>query len=45
MDYSFLVPLVADILKASLPIGIMFVLVERAVQMFFYFAFPKTFKN
>lgn len=45
MDYSVLVPLVVDILKASLPIGIIFVLVERAVQMFFYFAFPKTFKN
>lgn len=44
MDYSVVITLVSDVLKVSLPIGIIFILVERLVQMFFHFAFPKIFK-
>lgn len=44
MEYGVVISLVADVLKASLPIGIIFILVERLVQLFFKFAFPKVFK-
>lgn len=44
MDYSSVVSLVVDILQSALPIGIIFILTERIVQMFFHFAFPKIFK-
>lgn len=41
MDYSEVIPLVVDILKACLPIGIIFTLTERATQFFMGLAFPK----
>ncbi len=43
MDYSSFVPVVADIMKAALPIGIVFILTERLTQMFLKFAFPKIY--
>lgn len=45
MDYSTIVSLVVDIVKNALPIGIVFILAERIVQMFFHFAFPKIFRD
>lgn len=44
MDYSVIFGLVADVVKAAIPIAIVFTLVERIVHLFFYFAFPKMFK-
>lgn len=45
MDYSTLGEIMGDIVKAALPIGIVFTLGERCVQMFLAFAFPKMFKG
>lgn len=45
MDYSAIVSLVVDIIKNALPIGIVFILSERVVQMFLHFAFPRVFKD
>lgn len=45
MDYSVIVELMADVMKVALPIGIVFTLGERLVQMFLAFAFPKMFKG
>lgn len=45
IDYSLIVQMVADIVKQALPLGIIFILAERLVQMFLHFAFPKTFKG
>lgn len=45
MDYNVVVQMVADIVKQALPIGIIFILAERLVQMFLSFAFPKIFKG
>lgn len=45
MDYSFCGQLMADIVTNALPIGIVFTLAERLVQMFLAFAFPKMFKG
>lgn len=45
MDYSVIFGLVADVVKSAIPIAIVFTLVERLVHIFFYFAFPKMFKQ
>lgn len=45
MDYSTVVSLMVEIVKNALPIGIIFTLGERMVQMFLAFAFPKMFKG
>ncbi len=45
IDYSIVVQMIADIVSNALPIGIIFILSERLVQMFLHFAFPKTFKG
>ena len=45
VDYSVVVNMIADIVKQALPIGIIFILSERLVQMFLKFAFPKMFKG
>ena len=45
MDYSQIGTMVADVVKQALPIGIIFILAERLVQMFLTFAFPKIFKG
>lgn len=45
IDYSIIGQIVADIVRQALPIGIIFILAERLVQMFLHFAFPKTFKG
>lgn len=45
MDYTAIVELVAEVIKLALPIGIVFTLAERIVNMFLAFAFPKTFKG
>lgn len=45
IDYSVVVEMIADIVKQALPIGIIFILSERLVQMFLKFAFPKIFKG
>lgn len=45
MDYSVIVSLVVEVIKQALPIGIIFLLGERLVNMFLSFAFPKTFKG
>lgn len=45
MDYQAIINLVAEVIKNALPIGIVFLLGERLVNMFLSFAFPKTFKG
>ena len=45
IDYNVVVNMIADIVKQALPIGIIFILSERLVQMFLKFAFPKMFKG
>ena len=45
MDYSAVVSLVVEVVKNALPIGIIFILTDRLVNMFLKFAFPKTFKG
>lgn len=45
MDYTLIGQMVANIVGQALPIGIIFILAERLVQMFLHFAFPKTFKG
>lgn len=45
IDYSVIVEMVANIVGQALPIGIIFILSERLVQMFLKFAFPKMFKG
>lgn len=45
MDYQPIVNLVVEVIKNALPIGIVFLLGERLVNMFLSFAFPKTFKG
>lgn len=45
MDYQPVVNLVVEYMQAGLPIGIIFLLAERLVNMFLSFAFPKTFKG
>lgn len=45
MDYQVVVSLVVEVIKNALPIGIVFLLAERLVNMFLSFAFPKTFKG
>ncbi len=45
MDYSSIIELMAEVVKNALPIGIIFTLGERLVQMFLAFAFPKMFKG
>ena len=45
MDYSLIGQMIADIVKQALPIGIVFALAERLVQMFLCFAFPKWHKD
>ena len=42
MDYTAVVDL---LVKQALPLGIIFCLTERLVNMFLTFAFPKTFKG
>lgn len=45
MDYQAVVNLVVTVLQNALPIGIIFLLAERAVNLFLSLAFPKTFKG
>lgn len=45
MDYTVVSNLMVEIVKNALPIGIIFTLGERLVQMFLAFAFPKMFKG
>lgn len=45
MDYALIGEMIANIVSQSMPIGIIFILAERLVQMFLHFAFPKTFKG
>lgn len=45
MDYQPIINLVVEVVKNALPIGIIFLLVERLVNMFLSFAFPKTFRG
>lgn len=45
VDYSVVVNMIANIVSQALPIGIIFILSERLVQMFLKFAFPKMFKG
>lgn len=45
IDYSVVVNMISDVVSEALPIGIIFILAERLVQMFLKFAFPKTFKG
>ena len=45
MDYQEVVNLVVIVIKNALPMGIIFLLAERLVNMFLCFAFPKTFKG
>ena len=45
IDYSVVVNMIANIVRQALPIGIIFVLSERLIQLFLKFAFPKTFKG
>lgn len=45
MDYSTIVNLVAEVIKQALPIGIVFTLAERLVNIFLGFAFPKWHKG
>lgn len=45
MDYQAVVSLVVEVIKNALPMGIVFLLAERLVNMFLSFAFPKTFKG
>ena len=45
MDYSVIVNLLAEVVRNALPIGIVFTLCERLVQLFLTFAFPKLFKG
>ena len=45
MDYNVIGQMVASVVAQALPIGIIFVLAERLVQMFLSFAFPKKFKD
>lgn len=45
MDYNFIGQMIAEVVKNALPIGIIFTLAERLVQMFLSFAFPKWHKD
>ena len=45
IDYALIGQMIANIVSQALPIGIIFILAERLVQMFLHFAFPKTFKG
>lgn len=45
MDYVQIGQLVAEVVKNALPVGIVFTIAERLVQMFLAFAFPKMFKG
>lgn len=45
IDYTVVVQMIADIVSQALPIGIIFILSERLIQMFLKFAFPKMFKG
>lgn len=44
MDYATIGTFVVDVLKAALPVGLIFIITERLAQLFFHFAFPKIFK-
>lgn len=43
VDYSIIVELIADIIRNALPIGILFLLVEKLVTMFIKFVFGRGF--
>lgn len=45
MDYQPIVNLVGEVMQNALPIGIVFLLAERLINMFLSFAFPKVFKG
>lgn len=45
MDYQAVIDLVVEVVKHALPIGVIFLIAERAVNMFLAMAFPKTFKG
>ena len=44
MDYTTIFSCIADVFRAALPIGLIFIITERLTQLFFHFAFPKIFK-
>lgn len=45
MDYQEVVNLVVIVIKNALPLGLIFLIAERLVNMFLSFAFPKIFKG
>ena len=45
MDYNAIGDLIGEVCKNALPIGIIFALAERLVQMFLSFAFPRWHKD
>jgi len=45
IDFEVSAELVTQIIQSALPMGIVFIFAERAVNMFLSFAFPKTFKG
>lgn len=45
IDYQTASSLVLKIIESALPMGVIFVFAERLVNMFFSFAFPKTFRG
>lgn len=45
MDYQGIIDIVVEVIKHALPIGVIFLIAERAVNMFLTMAFPKTFRG
>ncbi len=45
IDYTIIVNLVVQVIGKALPIGSIFLLAERLVNLFLSMAFPKTFKG
>lgn len=45
MDYNYIGQMIGQVVSYALPIGIIFTLAERLVQMFLSFAFPKWHKD
>lgn len=45
MDYGEIGSLIVNIVSSSAPIGILFLLVEKLVQLFLSLVFPKRFSN
>lgn len=45
MDYQTVVNLVVEVIQNALPMGLVFLLAERLINLFLSLAFPKTFKG